>query len=116
MELANVRYLSFQGKSEAYAKSGWRGVVPTYDEAKELPSLTVDDFLNVAPDADNQKLLNRYIKNNLELIPIRRRDPKLSGATIPTEDFPKRVLLELTSQCNLNCVMCPFCTCQRIWQ
>lgn len=107
MELANVRYLTFQGKPEAYTKPGWSGVVPTYDEAKVLAPLTVDDLLNVAQDAENQKLLARYLESNLELIPIRRRDPNPPGTMPSAGDFPKRVLLELTSQCNLNCVMCP---------
>ena len=107
MELANIRSLTFSGKSGKYNQAGWRGKVPTYLQARKLSSVIVDDFLCVDLEENNKELLDWYLQNDFELIPICRRAHPSDSSKPVVDDFPKRVLLELTSWCNLNCVMCP---------
>lgn len=78
---------------------------PKYCEFKELSPVTIDDEFNIEDSSDNINLLLYYIKSGVDLLPVRR---KTSGHLIKSNPlFPSRVLLELTSQCNLDCVMCP---------
>ncbi len=107
MELANTRYLKFLNRPEKLRLSTWKGRVPKYKEAQKLNPVTVDDLLNVHEDHENLKLLNDYLENDYSLIPIRRRGEKSAKKSNAPESFPQRVLLELTSLCNLDCVMCP---------
>ncbi len=80
------------------------GTPLTYEEARTLEPVRVDDLLRVHPDAENVALLDAYVSRGLGLVPIRRRSLQPARSS---EDFPARVLLELTSLCSLTCTMCP---------
>jgi hypothetical protein len=100
MEFANIQYLT--GNGVPGVAGGER--VPPYQEALHMPRVLVDDYLQVHPESANLALLQRYSEEGYRLIPIQRRPlttrPKSAA-------LPARVLLELTSRCNLLCVMCP---------
>lgn len=82
--------------------SGTGRFVP-YRELKLLRPVKVDNFLNLLDGDENMSLFDGYIGDKLMLIPVMRFNPGFK----PLSDFPARVLLEITSRCNLNCVMCP---------
>lgn len=75
----------------------------TYKELKSLRPVKVDNFLNLLNDNRNKLLFDSYVNDKLKLIPIARFNPLFKSKS----DFPSRVLLEMTSRCNLNCTMCP---------
>ncbi len=79
------------------------GKLILYRELKLLQPVRVDNFLNLLNDDGNKLLFDSYVNDKLKLIPITRSNPLFK----PKSDFPSRVLLEMTSRCNLNCTMCP---------
>lgn len=75
-----------------------------FNELKVLEKIKVNQKLELLPEEKNIALLDKYGKMGLKIIPIRRTSSKdWSKRT----DFPNRVLLEMTSRCNMNCRMCP---------
>lgn len=79
------------------------GKLILYRELKLLQPVRVDNFLNLLNDNGNKLLFDSYVNDKLKLIPIARFNPLFKSKS----DFPSRVLLEMTSRCNLNCTMCP---------
>ena len=75
----------------------------SYKEFNSLSPVKVDSLLTLLDDNENVALFCEYVRQKLLLIPIQRYTPLF----IPRPDFPSRVLLEMTSRCNLNCTMCP---------
>ncbi len=75
----------------------------SYRELRSLRPVKVDNSLNLLDAEEDSSLFDRYIKDKLRLIPILRSNPLFK----PRPDFPSRVLLEMTSRCNLSCTMCP---------
>jgi len=75
-----------------------------FNELKTLEKIKVNQKLELLPEKSNLDLLNKYTEMGLKIVPIRRfSDRDWSERT----DFPNRVLLEMTSRCNMNCRMCP---------
>lgn len=101
MEFANVKYITFEGKSFFIDDCQ---KVPHYEEARKLRPVIVDDFLKLKQELENIALLRQYIKDKFLLVPIRRQQSEQHSKR---RDFPLRVLLEITSKCNLKCIMCP---------
>lgn len=75
----------------------------SYKELKLLRPVKVDNSLGLLETEGNITLFDSYIKDRLKLIPIIRSNPLFRSRP----DFPSRVLLEITSRCNLSCTMCP---------
>lgn len=101
MEFANVKYISLNGKS-VFKEDCVR--IPKYQTAKNLQPIIVDDFLKVSGGRANIALLQQYLEQEFALVPIYRESPEKWK---DRQNFPYRVLLEITSKCNLRCVMCP---------
>ena len=102
MEFANIKYITRNGRLFHSGNSNTRA--PFYGEAKRLKPVIVDDFLELNTEEGNVALLNGYAEKSFSIVPICRR-PAQKQEDRP--DFPSRVLLEITSKCNLKCVMCP---------
>ena len=83
--------------------SGKTGTLHSYRDLKALRPVRVDNFIRLLDGEENEALLNAYLRQKLGLVPIVRSSPRFK----PRPDFPSRVLLEMTSRCNLNCTMCP---------
>jgi len=75
-----------------------------FDKIKNLEKVRVNQKLEVLPDEKNIALLNQYGSLGFKIVPIRRISERDWSAR---KDFPGRVLLEMTSRCNMNCRMCP---------
>lgn len=78
-------------------------ILLSYGELKKLIPIKVNSLLNLLDENDNIAVFRKYVENKFLLIPIKRHNPDFK----PRPDFPTRVLLEMTSRCNLNCTMCP---------
>ncbi len=90
-------------KTEKYLEGNFTKPIK-FDELKILDKVRVSQKLEVIQEEDNLALLKKYGDMSLKLIPIRRMSERDWSER---KDFPNRVLLELTSNCNLNCRMCP---------
>jgi len=93
MELINIKQLTNIDKSNAD--------ILTYEKLKKLPCIEITNNLEVTNNS--KQLLGKYISDNLCLVPVKR----ISSQFQEKENFPSRVLLEMTSNCNLSCTMCP---------
>lgn len=110
MELVHQSFLKLHGKKLELITANERK--NSYWEIKNNAPITIDDHFNIDEDVNNVNLLQSYVQKNYNLIPVRR---KTSGHLVKhNPSFPPRVLLELTSQCNLDCVMCPRNVLERI--
>lgn len=98
MELVSPKIISGVGKKEKNINK-----LTSYLELKKYRPLKVDESLHIIKETENIRLFEKYIDDHLGLVPITRinTEPKSNL------DFPARVLLEMTSRCNLNCYMCP---------
>ncbi|HIJ84139.1 MAG TPA: radical SAM protein, partial [Magnetococcales bacterium] len=80
-----------------------KGRYVTYSEWKGIAPVKVDNRLKLDLNDDNVKLFFDYIQGGMPLVPIVRSNPKFPHRL----HLPTRVLLEMTSRCNLKCHMCP---------
>ena len=71
---------------------------------KTLPKVRVSQKLELLDEPENIERLRSYAARGLKVIPIQRIS---SRDWSKRTDFPNRVLLEMTSMCNLSCRMCP---------
>ncbi|HBH45831.1 MAG TPA: hypothetical protein DDX47_00475 [Candidatus Jacksonbacteria bacterium] len=90
-------------KTDKYAKGNFNKPID-FDEIKTLKQIKVNQKLDLLPDAENLALLHQYAEKGLKVVPIRRFSAR--NWTQRT-DFPNRILLEITSVCNMKCRMCP---------
>ena len=74
----------------------------SYNAIKDLKPIEINNDLTLRKSAENTQLLESYFAKKIPLIPVRR----VSNFSTRS-DFPSRVLLEMTSRCNLVCTMCP---------
>ena len=90
-------------KTSRYLKGNFNKLID-FNEIKVLEKIKVNQKLEILPEKENLSLLKKYGKMGLRVVPIRRFSARdWSRRT----DFPNRILLEPTSQCNMNCRMCP---------
>jgi MoaA/NifB/PqqE/SkfB family radical SAM enzyme len=80
-----------------------------YTQLKLLRPVKIDDNLHLLEDDESQALFREYVNRKLMLIPVARSNPKPKAR----DDIPSRVVIELTSRCNLHCTMCPSRNLQR---
>lgn len=76
--------------------------LPAYEVLKKKPAVTIDEQLRLVSTPENKALFAASIADGSRVVKIRRE----SHEALPS-NFPKRVLIELTTRCNLLCCMCP---------
>jgi len=77
----------------------------TLSELKKIKPITVTMDLQVLEAPENVENLNSLAAQGLVLFPVKRIS--LQDAYQDRKDFPRRVLFEMTSICNIRCKMCP---------
>ena len=94
MELLSPRLLGVVPEGEAY---------PTrYEILKVMKPVEVTEDLRLADGPANRALLLSQALRGHRLVPVKR-----VSSFEPRENFPARVMLEITSRCNQSCPMCP---------
>jgi radical SAM protein with 4Fe4S-binding SPASM domain len=78
---------------------------PEFSELRTMKPVRVSMDLELAKDLDNVRYLKELADRSYALFPVQRL--AASGVNGHREDFPSRVLLEMTSICNAKCRMCP---------
>ena len=97
MEFMNTRLLSEEVPHDAK--------IPPFGELKESPRLDVTMDLKMVDELKNRERLDSLLTKKYAAVSIRKLAPKANYAD--RIDFPRRVLLEMTSICNVLCHMCP---------
>ncbi len=100
MEFANIQVI----RAALSMRGGIPEIILPYKELKTLAPVAVDDGLGLVSDNANLMQFEQYWRAGFLLVPIRR---EMKSFFRKRQDFPKRVIMELTSTCNLHCVMCP---------
>ena len=75
-----------------------------FESLKKLAKIKVSQKLEPLDSPGNLNLLDQYAAEGMKIVPIARTSSKDRSRRT---EFPNRVLLELTSRCNLTCRMCP---------
>jgi MoaA/NifB/PqqE/SkfB family radical SAM enzyme len=79
--------------------------VPPFDLLRKAPKVRVTSDLELAADDAGQRAFDAAIKDGWAVVPIAKQAPARNF--IGRSEFPRRVLLEMTSVCNVLCRMCP---------
>ncbi|MDD5431465.1 MAG: SPASM domain-containing protein [Candidatus Omnitrophica bacterium] len=81
------------------------GNILPFSELRKLRPLLVGQDLKIVNDKENIAYAEQLAKRGMEVVPI-RKNPIFPGF-LKREDFPRRVIMEMTSRCNFLCRMCP---------
>ena len=74
-------------------------------ELREMEPLLVDQNLDLLDTPENLDRARNLAREGWQVVRIEKRSPQ--SAYLDRTDFPRRVILELTSKCNFLCRMCP---------
>ncbi|MBF0096745.1 MAG: radical SAM protein [Magnetococcales bacterium] len=99
MELVQQELIQFPGERGVFVPLHFA----TYQELQGMAAVAVDQALNLLMHPENVALFHDYLHRGERLVPIVRSSPNFQRRP----DLPSRVLLEMTSRCNLKCNMCP---------
>lgn len=75
-----------------------------FNELRNFPEILVDEHLKLISSEYNTNSMRYYEKLKSCLVKIRKVTKNISR---DVDDFPTRILLEVTTACNLECQMCP---------
>ena len=78
---------------------------PEFSELRAMKPVSVSMDLQLTKDQDNVRYLEELADRSYALFPVQRLPA--SGVNEHREDFPTRILFEMTSICNAKCRMCP---------
>ncbi len=76
-----------------------------FAELRRMPPLFFTQDLNLDGEAENREYAMELASRGLAVVPIRRRPPESNF--VNRQEFPRRVIFEMTSRCNFFCRMCP---------
>lgn len=79
--------------------------IPPFSQLRKMTPLWMDHDLKILKDEDNISYANLLAEKGAEVVSIKRR--YLRSIYADRRTFPRRVLLEMTSNCNCLCRMCP---------
>src|SRR5690242_12236012 len=79
--------------------------VPSFDLLRKAPKVRVTMDLELAEDRAGREALGAAVSRGWSVVPIAKQPPERNF--IGRREFPRRVLLEMTSVCNVLCRMCP---------
>ena len=76
-----------------------------FSELRSMKRVWVTHDLQLVQEKDNMEYARSLARKGIIVVPIRKKDPFLKY--LDREEFPRRVILEMTSRCNFLCRMCP---------
>lgn len=80
-------------------------VVLPFAELRAMQPLWMTQDLRLVDEPDNLEYADKLAQDGIVLVPIRKRPPVADY--LGRENFPRRVIFEMTSRCNFLCRMCP---------
>lgn len=97
--------MEFMDISLLTKKRPYRAKVAPFSELRKLPRIEITDSLKLIEDPENIRRLEEFESAGHALVPVTRRAP--TDYLIHRKEFPRRILFEMTSICNVLCSMCP---------
>lgn len=82
-----------------------KGRVLPFSELRVMEQLKMTQDLKIWESPENLAYAEDLANKGLAVVPIRRQPP--SAKFVERVDFPRRILFEMTSDCNFRCHMCP---------
>lgn len=79
--------------------------IPTFSVLRHMNPVWMTYDLEPVPDEDNLAYIDKLAEKSIAIVPIKRKPPV--EKYLNRNDFPRRVLFEMTSRCNFLCRMCP---------
>lgn len=79
--------------------------IPPYEELRHMKAVSVTQDLEIVQEPDNIEYLKSLAEKGVTVASIVRRPPH--AKYVDRSSFPRRILLEMTSNCNFLCRMCP---------
>ena len=76
-----------------------------FSELRQMKMVWLTSDLQLLNEEYNLRYANSLAEDGVTVVPVRKKEPFIKY--IDRDDFPRRVLLEMTSRCNFNCRMCP---------
>ena len=76
----------------------------TFDNLKDTPQVRVTAEMKLVKEEDNLAVLEGLVEDGYPLVSVKRELPIANY--LERADFPRRIILEITTQCNLLCTMC----------
>lgn len=81
------------------------GGIPPFSELRKMEPLWMTQELQLVEEPDNLAYAVSLAEKGNSVVPIRRRPP--IALFLDRQIFPRRILFEMTSNCNFLCRMCP---------
>lgn len=79
--------------------------IPSFSELRTIAPVWMSQDLTLVDEGDNIAYAESLAKKGFGVVPIRRKPA--FAKFLNRESFPRRVLFEMTSECNFLCRMCP---------
>lgn len=79
--------------------------VPKFGELRKIKLVQMTQELKLIEEPENLAYAKELAQKGVTVVPIRRRPP--TEIYVNRESFPRRILFEMTSNCNFLCRMCP---------
>lgn len=76
-----------------------------FSTLRTMEPLKMTQDLHIWDDPRNHELAKSYALQGFKVVPIRRQPP--FSKFLGRKSFPRRILFEMTSNCNFRCRMCP---------
>ncbi len=81
------------------------GTVLPFSALRTLPPVRMTQDLEIVDEPENLAYAEDLARAGNAVVPIRRVPP--FARYLDRQDFPRRILFEMTSNCNFRCRMCP---------
>jgi len=88
-----------------------KGKIPLFSELRTMNPVQMTQDLEIFNEPENIAYAISLVEKGIRVIPIQRQPP--SDTYINRKTFPRRILFEMTSECNFRCRMCPQLNLQR---
>jgi len=82
-----------------------KGRILPFSELRSMKQLKMTQDLKICESPENLAYAEGLANRGIVLVPIRRQPP--SAKFLNRRNFPRRILFEMTSNCNFRCRMCP---------
>lgn len=77
----------------------------SFAELRKMPPVLFNQNLELIDTLENKNYAKELASKGFEVVPIRRVTTE--NSFVDRENFPRRILFEMTSNCNYLCSMCP---------
>jgi len=88
-----------------YFPLGKPSFIPPFAELRKMRPVRVTQDLTLVEEEDNLEYAEELANRGITVAPVHRQPPARNF--VGRQEFPRRILFEMTSKCNYMCRMCP---------